>query len=154
MTRAATWSNSDGLVVGYGRNLPEREAQGMVKTEGYTRELVLDFTFQSTSTAKLTIPAKSVVKAVRLEVGTAWVGGTSLKIGDATDDDGYFTTTQLATANLTAGSKHRAGGAYATGGTDTTAKALEKVFASATDLVIAVAGTYTAGTARLVVELA
>lgn len=151
MTRKATWTNADGLVVGFGPNFAERNVSGVYETDGAVKEAHLAVTYQS-SGAAVAIPAGAVVLDVVVKVGTAWVGGTSVSVGDGGDGDGWISTTQGATANLTAGATIRAGGAYAVGGTDATAKALGKVYASADTLDVTFAGTYTAGDATIVVR--
>ncbi len=151
MTRQTTWTNADGLVVGFGPNFPERNTAGVIETDGVVKEARLAITHES-SGANVAIPAGAVVLDVVMKVGTAWVGGTSVSVGDGSDGDGWVSTTQGATANLTAGATIRAGGAYAVGGTDTTAKALGKVYASADTLDVAFAGTYTAGSADIFVR--
>lgn len=151
MTRKTTWTNADGLVVGFGPNIAERNVAGVLDTDGVVKEARLAITFQS-SGATVAIPAGSVVQDVVVKVGTAWVGGTSVSLGDGSDTDGWVSTTQGATANLTAGATIRAGGAYAIGGTDATAKALGKVYASADTIDVTFAGTYTAGTADVYVR--
>lgn len=151
MTRQTTWTNADGLVVGFGPNYPERNTAGVIETDGVVKEARLAITHES-SGANVAIPAGAVVLDVVMKVGTAWVGGTSVSVGDGSDGDGWVSTTQGATANLTAGATIRAGGAYAVGGTDTTAKALGKVYASADTLDVTFAGTYTAGSADIFVR--
>lgn len=151
MTRKSTWTNADGLVVGFGPNYAERNVAGVYDTDGAVKEAHLAITFQS-SGATVAVPAGAVVQDVILKVGTAWVGGTSVSLGDGSDTDGWVSTTQGATANLTAGATIRAGGAYAIGGTDATAKALGKVYASADTIDVTFAGTYTAGDAVVVVR--
>jgi hypothetical protein len=155
MTRAATWTNSDGLVVGFGANAPERNTAGVSKQFGTIKEARLQVTYQSTSGAsgaKITVPAGSAVRRVRLHVGTAWVGGTNLQFGDGTTAGGWVSSTNAATANLTAGAEIVGSGVYVTGGTDTTAMRFPKVYAAATDLFLTITGTYTAGDATIVVE--
>lgn len=151
MTRQTTWTNADGLVVGFGPNFPERNTAGVIETDGVVKEARLAITYQS-SGANVSLPAGSVVLDVVVKVGTAWVGGTKVEIGDGSDPDGWISATQGATANLTAGATLRAGGAYAVGGTDTTAKALGKVYASADTLDVVITGSYTAGTADVFVR--
>lgn len=153
MTRAASWTNSDGLVVGFGANIPERQAGGVVDMDGYDRVATLAVTYASTfgaSGAKITIPANSIVRNVYMKVGTAWVGGTSLAFGDAGGTGSWITATQGAQASLTAGVAIQALGGYAwvTGESQQT----PKVYAAATDLYFTVVGTFTAGSATVVVE--
>jgi hypothetical protein len=150
MTRQSTWTNSDGLIVGFGPNIPERNIAGDYNTDGIVKEAVLQVTFQS-SGAVIPVPAGSAVLDVVLRVGTAWTGGTKVEIGDATDPDGWVSATQGATANLTAGAEIVAGGAYAIGDAASN-KGLAKVYATATNLTATITGTYTAGTATVVVR--
>ena len=153
MTRASTWTNADGLVVGFGNNIPERNDAGVNEVDGNDKSAQLNITFQSTfgaSGAKVEIPAGSIVKNVYMKVGTAWAGGTSLAFGDATTTGGWITATQGATASLTVGVPIQAGGAYAY--TSTEGQLPPKVYASATNLYITAVGTFTAGTATIIVE--
>jgi hypothetical protein len=151
MTRQTTWTNADGLVVGFGPNYPERNVAGIIETDGVVKEARLAITYES-SGAGISLPAGSVVLDVLVKVGTAWVGGTKVEIGDGSDADGWVSATQGATANLTAGATVRAGGAYAIGATDGTAKALGKVYAAADTLDVAITGAYTAGDADVFVR--
>lgn len=153
MTRKSTWSNPDSLVVGFGPNYPERLVSGFAERDGQTKEARLQVTYQSTfgsTGAKIAIPANSIVKNVYMKVGTAWVGGTSVAFGDAGSTGGWITASQGATANLTIGANIQAQGAYAY--TATEGQLPPKVYAAATDLYITVVGTFTAGTADIVVE--
>ena len=116
MTRASTWTNADGLIVGFGNNIPERNDAGVNEVDGNDKSAQLNFTFQSTfgsSGAKVSIPAGSIVKNVYMKVGTAWAGGTSLAFGDASGTGSWITATQGAVANLTVGVPIQAQGAYA-----------------------------------------
>tara|TARA_R110000822_G_scaffold120579_2_gene254040 strand:- start:751 stop:1212 length:462 start_codon:yes stop_codon:yes gene_type:complete len=151
MTRQTTWTNADGLVVGFGPNHAERNVAGVIETDGVVKEARLAITYQS-SGATIALPAGSIVLDVVTKVGAAWVGGTKVEIGDGTDPDGWISATQGATANLTIGATLRAGGAYAIGATDGTAKALGKVYAAADTLDVAITGAYTAGTADVFVR--
>lgn len=153
MARASTWTNADGLVVGFGPNTPEKYAQVTEFDTGAIKEAVHYFTFRDVNTTasgsvNFTVPAGSNIVSVTLEVGDAWVGGTSLEFGDASDTDGFITTTQGATANLTAGAKIVGAGLYTKGATDTVAQEF-KVYASATVLSMLRVGTFTAGNATL-----
>jgi hypothetical protein len=150
MTRKSTWTNADGLVVGFGPNDPERNVAGVLDHDGVVKEARLAITHRS-SGAKVALPAGSIVLGVVMKVGTAWVGGTKVEVGDATDPDGYISATQGATAELTAGKSIAAGGAYAVGDAATNA-GLPKVYAAATDLTATITGTFTAGTADVFVR--
>ena len=153
MARKNTWSNSDGLVVGFGPNTPEKSAQTTEADNTPVKAAVIRFDYAQVNTSasgsiNWTAPAGSTVVAVELVVDTAWVGGTSLEFGDASDTDGFITTTQGATANLTAGAKIVGAGVYTKGATDTGAQEF-KVYASATVCSVLRAGTFTAGAATL-----
>ena len=150
MTRASSWTNADGLVVGFGANIPERNVAGVYEHDGVVKEAHLAITYQS-SGAVIDIPAGSAVLDVVLKVGTAWAGGTKVELGDGSDADGWVSATQGAVANLTAGATIVAGGAYAIGDAATN-RGLGKVYASADTLDVAITGTFTAGTATIVVR--
>ena len=157
MTRATTWSNGDGLVVGFGRNYSDRNTDGARPVGGNKHQAIMDFTYQSTAAAAgdcaLVIPAGAVVTEVILKTGTAWNGGTALEIGDAADPNGWFTTTLLAEADLddAANLTWVADGAYAVGD-NADNKANGKYYEAAGQIDVLVTGTFTAGTARLIVE--
>jgi len=150
MTRASSWTNADGLVVGFGANIPERNVAGVYEHNGAVKEAHLAITYQS-SGANIEIPAGSVVLDVVMDVGTAWVGGTKVELGDGNDADGWISATQGAVANLTAGVGIVAGGAYAIGDAATN-RGLGKVYNTADTLDVAITGTFTAGTATIVVR--
>jgi hypothetical protein len=150
MTRKSTWTNADGLVVGFGPNFAERNVAGVLETDGVVKEARLAITFQS-SGATVDLPAGSVVQDVIMKVGTAWVGGTDVQLGDGTDPDGWVSATQGAVANLTIGATIRAAGAYAIGDAASN-RGLGKVYAAADTLDVAFTGTFTAGTADIFVR--
>lgn len=157
MTRATTWTNSDGLVVGFGPNFAERQVGGDVKGAGHTHQAVLDFDYQSTAAVagdcKVVIPAGAVVRNVTLKTGTLWNNGTALEIGDAADPNGWFTTTLLAEATLDDANDQvfEADGAYAVGD-NVDNKANGKAYLSAGQIDVLITGTFTSGTARLIVD--
>lgn len=150
MTRKSTWTNADGLVVGFGPNFAERNVSGVLDHDGVVKEARLAITFQS-SGATIDLPAGSVVQDVVMKVGTAWVGGTDVQLGDGTDPDGWISATQGATASLTIGATIRAAGAYAIGDAASN-RGLGKVYAAADTLDVAFTGTFTAGTADIFVR--
>lgn len=157
MTRATTWTNADGLVVGFGKNYAERQDGAVRSVGGHSHQAVLDFTYQSTAAAagdcSVVIPAGAVVNSVVLKTGTLWNGGTALEIGDAADPNGWFTTTLLAEATLDNADNQVfvADGAYAVGGTADD-KANGKAYLSAGQIDVLITGTFTSGTARLIVD--
>lgn len=154
MTRATTWSNPDGLIVGFGPNVPERQAGAVItQKDGDVKTAKLSITFASTlgsTGANVTVPAGAIVKNVYLKVGTAWVGGTSLAFGDTNGSGSWITATQGATASLTAGVSIQAQGAYAF--TATEGQLVPKVYPASLPLFFTVVGTFTAGTADVYVE--
>jgi hypothetical protein len=154
MTRKTTWSNPDGLVVGFGPNYVERNASAVTtQKDGDKKTAKIHIDFKSTfgaSGAKLAIPAGSIVELVYMKVTTTWLGGTSLAVGDAGSTGGWITAAQGAEANLTvAAGVINAQGAYAF--TATEGQLPPKVFSTATDLFVTSVGTHTAGEADIYV---
>lgn len=152
----STWTNGDGLLVRFGVPEDPNNRPGMFGSEtGVVKQLVVDFSFDNLPAPSTSeggdafIPAKAYVVASRLLVDSAWVGGTDLAIGteqqDGTDIDldGFHTAAQLVTASLTAGAILVGAGADVGTVVDATNNAYIKVTAT---------GTYTAGTARLVID--
>ena len=157
LSRKSTWSNSDGLDVGFGSRFSEREATAVKDADGSRLELSYDFTFESTTLA-LSVPAGFLMEGAYLVVGTAWVssGTCTITVGDGGDADGWFTTTALTEANLTAGAMIQADGAYIQGddgGAEPLNRAQPKLYSSADtlDIVLSTAGNAASqGSARLV----
>lgn len=150
MTRKATWTNSDGLIVGFGPNYADRDATAVYE-DSPSKVVRADFTWESTfgaSGVKVAVPAQSIVKNVYIKVTTTWVGGTSLTFGDATDTDGWTVAGSFGTPS--AGGVIQADGAYAY--TATEGQLPPKEYATATDLYFTKVGTYTAGAATVYVE--
>lgn len=150
----ATVEVHNGVRNWYGNREAEDKLPGLIKTEGYTKEMVVDFDFDSLPTYSadgamvLTIPADSLVLSARLHVKTAGVSGTSLAIGlyesDGTviDLDGFVTAAAGAAANLTEDAWLIGGGALV-GAT---------IGAAAGQIVVTETGTFTTGEYRLIVE--
>ena len=157
MTRATTWSNSDGLVVGFGPNFSERQKGADVNMTGHVHQAVLDFNYQSTAASagdcKIDIPAGATITSVVLKTGTLWDNGTAIEIGDAADPNGWFTTTLLAEADLDGGDNLTwvADGVYAVGD-NADNKANGKDYDTAGQIDVLITGTFTKGTARLIVD--
>lgn len=149
MTRQSTWTNADGLVVGFGPNKPE-VAGAIAEGEGAIQTAYVTFDYTS-SGVNIPVPAGSTIVGVVLTVGNAWVGGTKVEVGDGSDADGFVTATQGATANLTAGASIVGSGVYTKGATDTTAQEF-KLYSSADTIDVAITGTFTAGTGTLAVS--
>lgn len=154
MTRAATWSNPDGLVVGFGANYAERNVAGVerdgaqsVKTAKFT---ITKDTVTGTGNNGFTLPAGVAVNNVYVKVRTTFVGGTSIAIGDGGNTSGWITAAAGATANLTANAVLTMSGAY--GFTATEGRLVPKPFASATPTFVTIVGTFTAGEADVYIE--
>jgi hypothetical protein len=92
MTRKTTWTNSDGLVVGFGPNISDISSVGTIYTDGVEKQLrfVVDgekfsggvYQFDATET----IPVGAVPLYCHARVSEAFVlGGTTpvLNVGDA-----------------------------------------------------------------------
>jgi hypothetical protein len=138
----------------YGPRSAEDKLPALIKTEGYTKEMVVDFNFDDLPTYSadgsmvLEIPADSLILSARLHVKTAGVGGTSLAMGLYTsagveiDLDGFVTAAAGAAANLTEDAWLIGGGALV-GAT---------IGATAGQIVVTEAGTFTSGAYRLIVE--
>jgi hypothetical protein len=102
MTRSATWANSDSLTVGFGKNFAEREAAGVLKTEGVVKEARVSFTHESTfgeSSTYIQLPKNVVVLSAHLRVDALWTSSdASLSIGhteaDSADVSAFMTITQ------------------------------------------------------------
>lgn len=92
------------------------------------------------------IPADSFIEAAYLKVGTAWAGGTSIDIGlaqtDGTVIDADGIDAAVATASLTANAIIDCDGALVGASVGSNDAVLE----------VTASGTYTAGTATLVIE--
>lgn len=152
MTYKSTWSNPDGLVVGFGPHFVERNVGAVEKGAGSMKVAKLHIDKDSVSGAsgaRIAIPAGSIVKNVYAKVTTTWAGGTSITFGDATTPAGWIIAADFGTP--AAGAVIQAMGAYAQ--TATEGQLPPKEYASATDLYITVTGTYTAGEADIFVEL-
>lgn len=154
MSRESEWTNSDGLVVGFGVRDVEDLRGGAVSSDGMVEQVVLDFDYDDLPTNSatdgrvLTIPANAIILNSRLYVKTAAADGVSYTIGlnqadgTAIDADGLHTAAQLVTASLTAGAWLVGSGALV-GAT---------IGSAAGQIVVAASGTFTAGSYRLVVE--
>jgi hypothetical protein len=159
MTRATTWTNSDGLIVGFGRHYAEREDGGVVKTEGGMKEARLYFDYNTPTTVSphgIVLPAESLLVAAWVEVGQAWATSDAGKIEigyiggdvDALVDD----LDEQAATGGTANSKFYGDGPDIVATTDTTAPNLPISLASETRIGITKTNNFTAGTATLVVR--
>lgn len=150
LNRGSTWTNSDGLIVGYGTNKHVKEG-GSRKNDsgGGVKERSVTFKYTDTS-VNVPVPAGAEIIGVKLKVNDAWAGGTAVLVGDGSDADGFITATAGALAKLVAGAVINSDGLYVQGGTDTTAREV-KLYASADTIDVSYSGTFTAGSATIVV---
>ena len=154
LNRGSTWTNSDGLIVGFGTNRPVKEGAAQNVSGNGVKVKSVVFTYDNMSSVNVPVPAGSRILDVYIQVHDAFAGGTSLEVGDGSDADGFITATAGATANLTAGAKIIVDGVYTYDNSadgDTTAAEL-KAYSSADTIDMAVTGTFTAGKASLVVS--
>ena len=158
MTRASTWTNADGLVVGFGANTPQLTGEA---TKNYTgiggaKTSLTRFTWKDLNGGKtINVPVAAGFKItdVRLVVDAAFTstGSNTITVGDGDDPDGYIAASATATASLTAGAVIVGAGAYLVADTDTTAPQF-KVYTAADTIDLASGMTdWTAGAATLVV---
>jgi len=136
----------------YGPRSVEDVFPAEIKTEGYTKEMVVDFAYDDLPAASedgamvLTIPGDSLILSSRLHVKSAAVGGTSYIIGlqqaDGTEIDNNGLHDTMLTAALTEDAWLIGAGALIGAATG----------AAAGQIVVAATGTFTAGEYRLIVE--
>jgi len=150
------WRNNDGLNVRFNTRDSQDGSKrpGEMNTRRKERPLRLEFQHgrypgpREDDVGLVKIPAGSYILRAYLLVDEAWVDGTSLQVnlvqddGTEVDDEGIFTAAELATAELTAGAVIEADGGSSIGAVVDEDAYLE----------VEATGTYTAGTAELVVE--
>lgn len=158
MTRASTWTNADGLVVGFGANTPQLTGEA---TKNYTgvggaKTSLTRFTWKDLNGGKtINVPVAKGAKVtdVRLIVDAAFTstGTNTITVGDGTDTDGFITAAQADTTTLTAGAVIVGAGAYLA----SSGAPLFKTYSAADTVDLASAQTdWTAGAATLVVTYA
>jgi len=158
--RGSSWTNPDGLVVGFGTQRPviEGDESKSYSGKGGLKTAVTSFTWRDVNAnnangaINIPIPAGSKVVEVKLVVDVAFAGaGNALIVGDGVTTNGFINTTAGAVASLTAGAVIAANGVYAFGATDTGAAEL-KLYSSADTIDVGSADTdWTAGSASLFV---
>ena len=166
MTRATTWSNSDGLVVGFSKNVPHRvgsternpsgENAGGVKVASvwFDATAMNESTTGAARAVNVPVPAGARILNVRVLVGTAWTstGTNTAEIGlTGGDVDLFMTTTVLTTANFTAGAVLNGDGVGLFGATDTGASELYQFASADTVDLLSNHADWTAGDATLIV---
>lgn len=159
MTRKSTWTNADGLVVGFGPNTPQLTGADAKNYGGAgdTKSALTKFTWKdlnAASTINVPVPKGSRILDVRLvvDVGFTSTGTNTITVGDGSAADGFITATAATTTTLaTAGNVINSDGVYAFGATDTGAAEI-KLYAAADTIDLASAMTdWTAGSANLIV---
>lgn len=144
----------NGVRNNYGPQTTQDKYPGLIKTEGYTKQMVVDFNYDdlpvdsADGALAIVIPADAFILSSRLHVKTAAAGGTSYTIGltesdgTAIDADGLHTAAQAVTANLTEDAWLVGGGALV-GAT---------IGAAGGQVDVVATGTFTAGSYRLIIE--
>jgi hypothetical protein len=155
MSRASTWTNSDGLVVGFGARDSKNPNAATVRTEGNIEVLQFALNYDdmpaigtAPSSKSIPIPANSSILRGNFRVTTAWTGGTNIDFGTmnsagtAIDDDGFDVA--VLTAALTLNAVIDFDGALMTG--DASVGTADAYFGTV------VTGTYTAGAGVVTIE--
>ena len=144
----------NGVRNNYGPQTTQDKYPGLIKTECYTKQMVVDFNYDdlpvdsADGALAIVIPADAFILSSRLHVKTAAAGGTSYTIGltesdcTAIDADGLHTAAQAVTANLTEDAWLVGGGALV-GAT---------IGAAGGQVDVVATGTFTAGSYRLIIE--
>ena len=156
--RGSSWTNSDGLVVGFGTH-KHAVTSGVAKTFGgvKTAQVKFDYKDINAGTAiNVSMPAGARVLDVRLAVDEAWAGASNaLIVGDGSATNGFITTTAGAAASLTAGASISPDGVYSyddSADGDATAAELKAYSSADTIDVDSADSDWTAGSATLVVS--
>lgn len=122
-TGALTLTNGASLVTGTGANITTAAgdfavirgyASGVVRIMNYQPAVsgvwvtkLITFTEDATSTThtgSVVVPAGSILHGIQVTSSVLWTGGTAtMKVGDAVDDDGYFTGVNLKATDLLVG---------------------------------------------------
>lgn len=153
---STSWKNDDGLVINFGPDRDLERRPGVVNDNDPEITVEVAFEYDNLPRAVdgdggiLNLPAGAFITEAYIEIGTAWASGTSLSVGTeeqdgtAIDVDGIFNTTELAQANLTAGAVIKAAAGADIG---TVVDASNNAY-----LAVIAAGTFTTGTAKLIVK--
>ena len=150
--RANSWTNADGLYIGYGARDTVNVEAGSIHTKGRVRQLEVEIYAteggDGTTTAKDSrIPLGAVVTGATLYVSEAFADGTSVSVG-TTQDGGANTADpdSLVAATLTAALTE---GAVVAGAGDLIDAMVETYPVVVTTTVT---GAFTAGHATVVIE--
>lgn len=160
MSKANYWTNSDGLVVGFGTRTSEDLRGGNTSTGGYIEEHIIEFNYDdlpdgSTDGSYSTIPAGAVPIEAYLDALTGFAGGTSYDI-DLVDTAGTAIGSgtdklwdALVVADINVAGERSVSSTH--GGTNS-GNALNVALASAGMVKVTATGTFTAGAGRIVIR--
>jgi hypothetical protein len=88
MAKASTWTNADGLRVGFGARDSKNAAAATVQTEGNICVMQFPFDYDvvetigtAPSSTSIPIPANATIMRGNIRVTTAFAGGTSINFG-------------------------------------------------------------------------
>ena len=156
MTRKSTWSNADGLVVGFGPNTPELTGNATCEDTQSSKAAAVKFSWRdlnAASTINVPVPAGSRILDVRLVVDVAFTstGTNTITVGDGSDADGFITATAADTTTLVANAVINNDGVYVKGDTDATAAEIKLYSAADTIDLVSAQTDWTAGSASLMV---
>ncbi len=115
MARANSWTNSDGLFVGFGTRDSSNQNAATVRTMGNVEIMQFPLNFDNMpasgtapSSKSILIPRHSTMTAGNFRVSEAWAGGTNIDFGTmdsagvAIDDDGFDVAVLTAALTLDA----------------------------------------------------
>ena len=156
MTRKSTWSNADGLIVGFGPNTPELTGNATCEDVQSSKAAAVKFSWRDLnagSTINVPVPAGSRILDVRLVVDVAFTstGTNTITVGDGSDADGFITATAADTTTLVANAVINNDGVYVKGDTDATAAEIKLYSAADTIDLVSAQTDWTAGSASLMV---
>lgn len=160
MSKASSWTNDDGLVVGFGTRTAEDLRGGETNTLGTLEEMVIEFNYDdlpdgSTDGSYGTIPANALVQDAFFETLDTFAGGTDYNI-DLVDTAGTAIGSgtdklwdALVLADINAIGERSVSSTH--GGTNS-GNALNVALASAGMLKLTANGTFTSGKGRIVIR--
>jgi hypothetical protein len=160
--RGASWTNSDGLVVGFGTNEPAQAgaadkngaAQGLAKTASVKFDYKDMNACTTGGVVNVPVPAGSIILDVRVVCETAWTatGTNTFEVGLTGGDVDLFMSTTVGTSgSMTAGAVLLGDGVGLFGATDTGARELYKFASADTIDIVTAMSDWTGGTASLIV---
>ncbi len=147
--RENTWTNADGLTIGFGAADTKNLEAGSIQTKGRVHQIELEVYYDqdpnTPSVKNAYVPAGAHILRADLAISESFVGGTNLKAGTVRSSDGSTDSDALilatTPANLTANSVVVGTGAI-----------VGDVTANDFQLSYATTGSFTAGRGTLLVE--